>query len=168
MFKAWLQGMKISGYALCGVIGLGWQAWGDEGDGVLWGNSVTANLDNAHAAAPETHVGQVILALLMVLGLIALIVWCLRQWHRPQVPEAGDAGRVLVFNQINAAQTFMLWETQGKIYAVIMKNKKTEMLTELAGMTMGVQTPEGKKGPGTPKTFQDIWLALLKTGKHSR
>jgi len=139
-------------------------AWAEEPLGSFWGNTANACLDSS-AAAPETHTGSVLWALLLVLGLLALLAWWLKRWRRPELAAAKPQGRLLLLNRFNAAQAFMLWEDAGRTYALIMKNNRVEMLTELPGGSGGA--PERSLQPGVkiPKTFQEIWINLIKPAR---
>jgi flagellar biogenesis protein FliO len=151
---------------------LGWglaffSAWplgagAEEPMGNFWGNTANACVESS-VAAPETHAGSVIWALLLVLGLLALLAWWLKRWRRPAPAAAGKPqGRLLLLNRFNAAQSFMLWEEAGKTYALIMKNQRVEMLTELPGGSSAGSERVPPAGIKAPKTFQEIWINLIK------
>jgi hypothetical protein len=127
----------------------------------VWGNTAAACLESA-GSAPETHVGGVLLALLLVLLLLAVVAWGLKHWPRAALAAGGEnAGRLRMLNRFNARQTFMLWEEGGKAFALVMKDRRVEMLVELpGGPGDGGRSPRG--GTPAPKTFQALWLNLIK------
>lgn len=137
---------------------------GEEPLSLVWGNTASACAEAA-VTAPEAHTGSVLVALVLVLSLLALLAWW---WKRRAKPAAtvtvAPGGQVRMLNRFNAAQTFMLWEEAEKTYAVVMKNNRVEMFAELPGLR-----PEGGRSSGTrtppPKTFQEIWMQLIRPAR---
>jgi flagellar biogenesis protein FliO len=128
----------------------------------VWGNTTAACLETG-GNVPETHAGSVLLALLLVLGLLALLAWCLKRWPRLKTLSPTDSGRLRMINRFNASQTFLLWEEAGKTYALIVKNSRVEMMVELPGWRW--DKGEGLSRKQQPRTFQAIWMNLLKSGR---
>jgi flagellar biogenesis protein FliO len=161
-----LMGWGIIAAVLAGLAASPARAATEEPLASAWGNTAAACLESA-GSAPETHVGGVLLALLLVLALLAAAAWGLKRWPRAaQAAGAESAGRLRMLNRFNARQTFMLWEEGGKAYALVMKDRRVEMMVELPAAP-GESGPSPRGGAPAPRTFQALWLNLIKPARRS-
>jgi len=133
----------------------------------FWANTYTAQAVN-YQGVGDVKVGQFLLSLLLVIGLMLLLAWIIQRLGLVKKNTASvlEEERIIFYNKFNAEQTVVLIACGNNLRCVIYRGKQVEMATDLPEICL-LNRSTGKKGTigrgeeksgERPLFFQEILL----------
>lgn len=150
---------------------LAWsRAWAEEDPNGFWSNTLPAVADPSPIAA--WHPGSMLLALLLVLILMVGLSWLLRRTGLMSRQAAVDTPKeqMLFYARFNASQSLLLLEAEHGLRVVVLRGRKVEFMADVPDSKTGTSglKKTGLRPAASSRTFQDLWMQFLNSGKRPR